>query len=179
MSNIEFIHNKVDRIVKKYDSRDPFYICRGMNIRIYYKDLGTALKAYYFYQSRIKNIVINSRSSTILRRILCAHELGHAVLHGEFAMMRGFRELELFDRVTPAEYEANLFAAELIISDDELLSLLNDRDRSFFGIAKELYVPSELLDFKLRILKSKGIHIESPNIAHADFLKNDIPEAFE
>lgn len=76
MSSIEFIHNKVEEIIKKYDSRDPFHICRYMNIRIHYKDLGTALKAYYFYQSRIKNIVINSRSGMIVRRILCAHELG-------------------------------------------------------------------------------------------------------
>lgn len=179
MSSIDFIHNKVEEIIKKYDSRDPFLICRYMNIRIHYKDLGTALKAYYFYQSRIKNIVINSRSGMIVRRILCAHELGHAVLHGKLATMRGFQELELFDMTTPAEYEANLFVAELIISDEDLLELLNERDKSFFRIANELYVPAELLDFKFRILKNKGLRIESPYIAQADFLKNNIPGCFE
>lgn len=178
MPNIEFICRKVDEIIKKYESRDPFDICGSMNIRIHYKDLGNALKAYYFYQSRIKNIVINSRSGMIVRRILCAHELGHAVLHGELASMRGFQELELFDMTIPTEYEANLFAAELIISDEELLELLNDRDKSFFNIAKELYIPAELLDFKFRILKNKGLRIESPDVAHADFLKKDIPGCF-
>lgn len=179
MSNIEFIHGKVDEIIKRFDTRDPFDICKSMNIHIHYKDLGTALKAYYFYQSRIKNIVINSRSGMIVRRILCAHELGHAILHGELATMRGFQELELFDMSAPAEYEANLFAAELIIPDEELLKLLNDQDKSFFSIAKELYVPAELLDFKFRILKSKGLRIESPYIARANFLKNDIPDCFK
>lgn len=178
MSNIEFIHNKVDRIIKKHGSRDPFDICQNMNICIHYKDLGTALKAYYFYQSRIKNIVINSRSGMIVRRVLCAHELGHAVLHGELATMRGFPELELFDMTIPTEYEANLFAAELIISDEELLKLLNERDKSFFSIAKELYIPAELLDFKFRILKNKGLRIESPCIAQAGFLKNNLPGCF-
>lgn len=149
---------------------------RRSQIHIHYKDLGTALKAYYFYQSRIKNIVINSRSGIVVRRLLCAHELGHAILHDKLAAMRGFQELELFDMSVPAEYEANLFAAELIISDDELLELLNERDKSFFSIAKELYVPAELLDFKFRILKNKGLRIESPYIVQADFLKNSISE---
>lgn len=76
---------------------------------------------------------------------------------------------------TPAEYEANLFIAELIISDEYLLELLNERDKSFFRIANELYVPAELLDFKFRILKNKGLRIESPYVAQADFLKNNIP----
>lgn len=115
----------------------------------------------------------------IVRRILCAHELGHASLHGKLATMRGFQESELFDKSDPAEYEANLFSAELIIPDEELLDLINDRDKSFFSIAKELYVPAELLDFKFRILKSKGLRIESPYIARADFLKNDFPGCFE
>ena len=176
MSNIDFIHEKVNTITKKCNTRDPFEICKSMDINIHYKDLGNALKAYYFYQSRIKNIVINSRSGIIVRRILCAHELGHAVLHNKLAAMRGFQELELFDSLVPTEYEANLFAAELIISDEEILELLNDRDKSFFNMAKELYVPAELLDFKFRVLKNKGLKIESYCVAQSDFLKNCIPE---
>ena len=171
MSKIEFIQKKVKTITKKYDTRDPFEICKNMNIHVYYKDLGKALKAYYFYQSRIKNIVINTNSSMIVRRVLCAHELGHAILHGKLAAMRGFHESELYDSFIPTEYEANLFAAELIISDDEIFEMLNDKDKSFFSIAKELYVPVELLDFKFRVLKHKGMRVEVPCIAQSDFLK--------
>ena len=156
MTNLPFICNKASEYIKKYDTRDPFEICDAMQIRICYKDLGHMIKAYYFYQSRIKNIVINSRVEEVVRNILCAHELGHAILHGELAAMRGFQEFELFDSIVPTEYEANLFAAELLIDDDDLLRLLNDNDKSFFSVAKELYVPAELLDFKFRILKNKG-----------------------
>lgn len=178
MSNIELIYEKVDLLAQKYDIRDPFKICEIMDIHIHYKDLGTAIKAFYFYQSRIKNIVINSRSGSIVRRILCAHELGHAVLHGNLAAMRGFQEIELFDAIIPTEYEANIFAAELIIPNEELLELLNEPDKSFFNIAKELYVPAELLDFKFRVLKHKGMHIESPTMTASNFLKNDIPGCY-
>ena len=175
MTNMDFICEKANALAKKFDTRNPFEICENMGIYIHYKDLGNALKAYYFYQSRIKNIIINSRSGMIVRRILCAHELGHAVLHGKLAAMRGFQELELFDALVPTEYEANLFAAELIVSDDDVLELLNDKDKSFFSIANELYVPAELLDFKFRALKHKGLRIETPHIAQSNFLKKDIP----
>lgn len=85
---------------------------------------------------------------SIVQRVLCAHELGHAVLHGKLAAMRGSRELELFDRTVPAEYEANLF-------------------------------PAELLDFKFRILKHKGYHLEAPCLAPSDFFKGELPGSFQ
>jgi len=94
-------------------------------------------------------------------------------------MLRGFQELELFDRATPTEYEANIFAAELLIDDDELLELLNDEDKSFFDVARELYVPADLLDFKFRVLKHKGYRIQVPYIAYGDFLKNDIEGCYD
>lgn len=141
-------------------------------------DLGNSIKAFYFYQSRIKNIVINIHADPHARHILCAHELGHSVLHGELAAMRGFQELELFDYLVPTEYEANLFAAELLIDDATLLAMLNDSDNSFFGVAKQLCVPAELLDFKFRILKHKGYRMEAPYLASSDFLKKELPEDF-
>ena len=67
-----------------------------------------------------------------------------------------------------------MFAAELIISDEEILKLLNDSSKSIFSIAQELYVPVELLDFKFRILKNKGLKIEAPYNAQSNFLKNNI-----
>ncbi len=175
----DMISDKIAALIRKYNTRDPFQLCDDLGIRIRYKDLGTVMKAYYFYQSRIKNIVLNVRSGNIVQKTLCAHELGHALLHGELAAMRGFQELELFDTTLRTEYEANMFAAELLIDDNELRELLNDSEKSFFGVAKELYVPAELLDFKFRILKNKGYHLEAPYIARSDFLKGDIPGCFD
>jgi Zn-dependent peptidase ImmA (M78 family) len=84
-------------------------------------------------------------------------------------MLRGFQEIDLFDRALPTEYEANLFAAGLLIDDGELLELLNDEEHSFFDVASELYVPADLLDFKFRVLKHKGYRINAPYIANGDF----------
>jgi len=71
-----------------------------------------------------------------------------------------------------AEYEANVFAAELLLKDEDVFELLND-DISFFSIASMLRVPSELLDFKFRVLKRKGYQfIESPLQAGSKFLRD-------
>ena len=171
MPSMDYIATVADRLIRKYKTRNPYEICEELGIRIRLKDLGTDIKAYYFYQSRIRNIVLNWRMSETMQRILTAHELGHDRLHKDIAMLRGFQEIELFDMARPAEFEANLFAAELLIDEHELLELLNDEDKSFFGVAQELYVPAPLLDFKFRALKHSGYHIEPPYIANGDFLK--------
>ncbi len=171
-TNTHLIFKEIDFLIHKYGTRDPFELCDRLNIRIHYKNLGTAVKAYYFYQSRVKNIILNNNSADIVKKVLCAHELGHALLHGKLNTMRGFQEIELFDTTTATEYEANLFAAELLIDDEELLEKLNTSDKSFFDVAKDLCVPAELLDFKFRLLKNKGYHIEPPCIAQPNFLKN-------
>jgi Zn-dependent peptidase ImmA (M78 family) len=174
MSSIDYVAGVAEMLTRKYRTRNPYEICDELGVRIRLKDLGTGIKAYYFYHSRIRNIVVNSRVSEIIRRILVAHELGHDRLHQDIAMLKGFQEIEMFDMARPAEYEANIFAAELLIDDGEVLELLNDDDKSFFGVASELYVPAALLDFKFRVLKHKGYRIEAPYIAYGDFLKNEI-----
>lgn len=179
MATIDYISRIADELTSKYQTRDPFEICKELDIRIRLKDLGKDIKAYYFYQSRIRNIVVNWNVSETVRRILVAHELGHDRLHKDIAMLRGFQEIELFDRATPAEYEANLFAAELLIGDDELLELLNNEDKTFFDVARELYVPADLLDFKFRVLKHKGYRVHAPYLANGDFLKDEIAGCYD
>ena len=179
MTNISYITSEVERLIKKHDTRNPLELCKAMDIQVRYKDLDNSIKAYFVVISRIKNIVINNRIHSTVQRILLAHELGHAVLHQEIALLRGFQELELFDTHDPTEYEANLFAAELLIEDCELLELLNDSDKSFFGVARELYVPAELLDFKFRVMKKKGYRIEAPYVSRSDFLKYDVHGCYD
>ena len=100
----------------------------------------------------------NARSlSEIDRRILVAHELGHDRLHKKIAPLVGFQETGMFIKSLPTEYEANLFAADLLIDDDELRGFLNDDDKTHSGAASELGVPIELLDFKFRLMEHKGL----------------------
>lgn len=59
-------------------------------------------------------------------------------------MMHGFKEMEVFDNKSIEENEANFFAAELLLEDEEVLECLSEH--AFFETAKMLYVPAALLD---------------------------------
>jgi Zn-dependent peptidase ImmA (M78 family) len=129
-------------------------------------------KGFFIAQSRMKMITINNDLPQALRGVICAHELGHAVLHAKSAGVDAFHDFALFDNTGIKEYEANLFAADFLMTDDDVLELLND-DIFFFGAAARLGVPPELLDFKFRILKRKGYKmIDPPLMANSNFLKN-------
>ncbi len=154
MRTAKHIIDTVDKLVKKYHTRDPYKLCELLGIKIHYYDLEKKLKGFFFYQSRQKNIVIDSNVNEILERILVAHELGHAILHTKIAMMKGFQEMEVLDGGSQEEDEANFFVAELILEDEKVLSHLSEY--SFFETAKILYVPAALLDYKFTLLQEKG-----------------------
>ncbi len=176
MKTVSHIINKTQKLIKKYDTRDPYELCDLLNIKVHYYDMEKKLKGFFFYHSRQKNIVIDSNVNGILGRILVAHELGHAILHTSIAMQKGFQDMEVLDDSSYEEDEANFFAAELLLKDSEVLSYLSEY--SFFDAARQLYVPAALLDYKLTLLKSKGELINSMYIRKADFLKEDL-KAYE
>lgn len=168
------IIDSVNKMIKRAGTRNPEDICEVYHIDITEANLMKRLKAYYFYQSRIHNIVIDESIVDVFRRILIAHELGHFSLHKKIAMMQGFQELEVLEKrdTEPLETEANLFAAELLLPDEDVLECL--RDYTFFETAKILNVPFALLDFKYSILQSKDYQIASMGLRKATFLKDDL-----
>ena len=166
------IIDTVEKLTKKYDTRAPYELCKCLGIKIHFYDMEKKLKGFFFYQSRQKNIVIDSNVNEVLERILVAHELGHAVLHTKIAMMKGFQEMEVLDGGSPEEDEANFFAAELLLEDQKVLDCLSEY--SFFETAKKLYVPAALLDYKFSLLHEKGELVNSMYIRKSDFLREDL-----
>lgn len=171
---IDLIYKEVGRIKRKYSDSDPFKLCRAMKISLLYARMGTldgACKGFYLVQSRRQAITINSDLSEGLQRVILTHELGHAVLHRNISAVKGFLDFELFDDTSQYEYQANIFAADYLMDDRDVLEVLNE-DVSFFDAASTLRVPAELLDFKFRVLKRKGYKvIDPPMMANSDFLK--------
>ena len=79
MATTAYIAEVVDKLVRKYKTRDPYELCDALGIKIHYKDMQKKLKGFFFCQSRQKNIVIDNNVNKVLELILIAHELGHAV----------------------------------------------------------------------------------------------------
>lgn len=70
----------VDGLVKKYKTCDPFELCDCMNILVRYSDIGE-YRGIYRYSKRNQFITINTSVQDELLKIVCGHEIGHAVLH--------------------------------------------------------------------------------------------------
>lgn len=172
----------VNRLKAKYHENDPFELCAQMGIILLRQPLGTApdaIKGFFLEIKRIKTITVNSDLPEVIQRIIVAHEIGHAALH-HCSGVHAFHEVAMFDESSEHERDANLFAAEFLLDDTEVLETLNS-DTTFFMAASALYVPMELLDFKFRVMKWKGYKlIEPPISARSNFLRDmEVPENVE
>lgn len=172
---VDYICREVERLKHKFHETDPFRLCDAMGIILLYTPMGTyegACKGFFLAQSRKRSITVNSDLPEAIQRIIVTHELGHAVLHAKVTGVNAFHDFELFDSASSLEYEANIFAAEFLMDDADVLEKLNE-DISFFGAASLLRVPPELLDFKFRLMKRNGYKmIDPPLMANANFLKS-------
>ena len=171
---LEEILQTVKALKERYETADPVRLCESMGILLLYAPMGNtrdACKGFYLTQSRQQAVTVNSDMEMPLQRVVLAHELGHAALHRKAAGVCGFQELRMFDETSQMEYEANLFAAELLMEDEDVLALMQG-DMSFFGTAAALEVPPELLDYKFRVMLRKGYKLVSPPLgARSDFWK--------
>ena len=175
--NYETIRKAADRTVRKYKTDDVYRLCKALDINIVYYPIGkheTAVKGFYTEISRIKMITLNSDLPEEIQRVVIAHELGHSILKHRNEGICRFHEYRLFDDTDRLEYEANVFAAELMLSDEAVQEVLN-ADTSFFTAASALGVPPEILDFKFRMLKRKGYQFADPPIySKSNFLKKPL-----
>lgn len=169
------ICSSVDALKRKYEETDPAQLCEQLGILIVYKSFGTApnaIKGFFVEKCRIKAIIVNDDLPDVIKRIIIAHELGHAVLHKDAGRLSAFHEVALFDETSEQERDANLFAAELLLDDNDVFDVLNS-DSTFYSAAAKLFIPMELLDFKFRCMKWKGYKlIEPPETVYNDFLKD-------
>lgn len=168
------ICDSVAKIKRKYDEDDPFSLCHAMGIKLLFQPMGKApdaVKGFFLESKRIRTITINSDLPEIIQRIIVVHEICHAMFHRKSGI-HAFHDVSLFDHNDVMEKEANLFAAEYLLSDEDVFNALNT-DATFFSAASELFVPSELLDFKFRLMKWKGYKlIEPPISAKSNFLRD-------
>ncbi len=161
------------KIKTENGTADPAEICRNLGYHLLSQSLGsheTAIKGFVITVGGEMAITVNCDLPENIQKIIIAHELFHAHEHCGMSLC-GYSERALFDELSDMEKEANLFAAELLLEDEEVLEVLRESD-NFFTAAATLYVPPELLEYKLRLMRSKGYKIEeAPVVPHNNFLK--------
>lgn len=106
MTSLE-IKKIIHSLIKKYNTTDPFELCDYLKIKIEKEPLGK-LKGYYYCHNRIKIIKINIDLNYFDSKKVCAHELGHAIMHSFLNTMFLCAHTSII--VNKFENEANLFA---------------------------------------------------------------------
>ncbi|HDR8161904.1 TPA: ImmA/IrrE family metallo-endopeptidase [Bacillus cereus] len=138
------IKDYVMKIVKKHGTTNPFEIAKRKDIIVLFEDLGNTLGFYNTYK-RFKFIHINNRIDETIQRFVCAHELGHALLHPK--ANTPFLRNKTFFSVDRLEIEANTFAVELLLPD-EMISEYQDTNLSIQEIAEIYGIPESFARLK-------------------------------
>ena len=169
MPNREYIQNVANELIKKFDTRDPFQLCQAIGVEVFYADLGS-LKGMYKYLKKNRFAVINENLDPFTKTLVCAHELGHDILHQNLARKVCLQEFILYDMKSRPEYEANLFASEILLPDDIILNLARD-GYDIEQISKELCTDINLVALKVSSMNTRGYRFNNTIDAKCNFLK--------
>lgn len=132
-------------LIKKYKTGDPFKLAKELGIVILYHDLGN-IYGYFRTYKRMPIIHINNKIDKEMQRVVCSHELGHAVLHPKINTL--FFKKYTFFSTDKLEIEANFFAAHLLIPNESLFDSYDQM--TIFDIAALYNVPIELAELKFK-----------------------------
>lgn len=104
-----------EKLMRKYDTNNPFKLADELGIIVKYDDLGNTW-GYFITYKRIKIIHINKNIEEWLQRYTCAHELGHSILHK--GVPTPFLKKHTLFSIEKIERQANTFAVELLMPDE-------------------------------------------------------------
>ena len=155
--NAEQLSKVGSDLVRRCGTRDPFQIANalGINVMDDCENLGS-LKGMYCIVKRNRFIFLNKDLSPQMKRIVCAHEIGHDRLHRALAKKHGLQEFVLYDMATKPEYEANIVAAEILLDSDEILEYIYDYGYTSEQIARAMHTDINLVALKIAHLAETG-----------------------
>lgn len=127
-----------DSLVRKYNTRNPFEIISNLNaIVIFYPLHG--VKGFYQYFQRNNLIYIDEALDDVEKNFVCAHELGHMLLHKKTNAI--FMDSRTQLNTTKYEIEADRFAVDLLIPDETILEngqMTTEQLGRMLGYSKDL-----------------------------------------
>lgn len=123
---------------KQYGTRDPFVIVDALSYCTIYAPL-VEMRGFYQYVEQCHVICIDSALNKRQARFVCAHELGHSLLHR--GMNRIFMDAHTRMVASRYEKEADQFAVDLLFDDADLQGYLEwpvSTVAECLGISQEL-----------------------------------------
>lgn len=156
-------------LIRKYGTRDPYELASNLDIEVMERSEFKQQKGAFKVILNNSFLFINANLSDEMKRLVCAHEPGHALLHRSLGKtVNGIVEFELFDIKNTTEYEANLFAANLLLDE----AAIEDDIRQGYDIvqvARRLNTNVNLLLLKLQQMNDDN-RFRLPDMPSRNFL---------
>ena len=135
-----------DSLVRKYHTRDPFRIAKELGYIIIRTPL-KGIRGFYQHVRRCYVIYIDSKLGYNEARFVCAHEIGHVLMHR--GLNRIFMDSHTYFQTNRYEIDANHFAVDLLYDDDDLREFLNHPVQV---AADCMGISSDLAAYRLKII---------------------------
>ncbi len=165
----EDIHDMASGLIKKYGA-DPRDIALGLGIKLIMNYEFRKLCGMYIVIKRRRIIILNGNLGQGAFKTALAHEIGHDRLHRDLAANRVVHDVMLYDMSARPEYEANTFAAELLIPDQAVLEFMRDYGYSAEQTAAGLGFDPNLVAIKLMSMRLRGFDVSDDITADSRFL---------
>lgn len=167
------IFQQAMRCRKRIGASDPYDLLDDMNVVLRFSHAypRNGLRGYCAIMNRTKYVVINGKQPKEEQRVVAGHEAGHLILHKLELRAGAMSDFDVYNVKGRLERQANFFAADFLIDDDEVLDLMHSRDADFFHVAKELCIPAPFFAFKLYSMVNRGYSMHVPVDLNSTFLK--------
>ena len=138
------IKKKADELARRFQTRNPFEIIRGLNVILVFAPLiGT--RAFYQYFQRNNIIYIDENLSRHEQMFECAHEMGHMFLHKKTNAI--FMDTRTGLNTNRYEKEADTFAMDLLVGDNILAEY---QEYSMEQLSRLLGYEQRLIELRLK-----------------------------
>jgi len=138
------IKKKADELARKFQTRNPFEIIRGLNVILLFVPL-IDTRAFYQYFKRNNIIYIDETLPRHEQIFECAHEMGHMFLHKKANAI--FMDTRTGFNTSRFEKEADTFAMDLLVDDNTLIEY---RDYSIEQLSRLLGYERKLIELRLK-----------------------------
>lgn len=153
---------QADNLVRQCGTRKAEQIASDLGIWIYYEDSFDDLLGMYTFRWNHRLMFLNPKIDGRLKEMVIAHELGHDQRHRDIAKAgQPLKEFSLFRMKDTTEYEANVFAAHILLANDDVYSLAKE-GYDVFAMSQLLGTDVNLMLIKMQEMNKLGYDFTVP-----------------
>jgi len=141
---LHIIEQKSNKLVKEYNTNNPFLLCSYKNILCLEQPLHEDINGFAVFYDDVWVITINKDLSKSAKDFTCAHELGHILLHKEYSNI--YLNTKSHINRTDKDKDADIFSALLLIPK---ITNITVNYNNINDLACNLNVPLNFLKLRL------------------------------